>query len=125
MTEGGCVRSILILAVLATVLAAPVLAQTGPVYKIGKGVTAPQLIKEVKPRYTESAKTRRITGVVEVRAVVLADGNVGDVTVTRSLDDELDREAVNATRQWTFKPGTREGKPVAVEVSIELTFTLK
>jgi TonB family protein len=59
--------------------------------------------------------------------VVLADGNVGDVTVARSLDTTygLDQQAVNAAKQWTFKPGTKDGKPVAVRVNIELKFTLK
>jgi TonB family protein len=37
----------------------------------------------------------------------------------------LDQQAVDAARQWTFKPGTKDGKPVAVRVHIELTFTLK
>lgn len=60
-------------------------------------------------------------------AVVLPNGTVGDVTVVKSLDDEhgLDEQAIRATRQWQFKPGTKDGKPVAVEVTIEMTFTLK
>ena len=48
-----------------------------------------------------------------------------DVRVTRSPDEELDQEAVKAARQWKFKPGTKDGRPVAVQVNIELTFTLK
>jgi periplasmic protein TonB len=120
------VRSILTMAALAVVLAGTGLAQTGEVYKVGKDVTSPVLIKEVKPSYTEGAMRRRIEGVVEVSAVVLADGTVDDdVRVTRSLDEELDQEAVKATRQWQFRPGTKDGKPVAVQVNIELTFTLK
>ena len=58
---------------------------------------------------------------------MLTDGSVGSVSVTRSLDATfgLDREAVSAAKQWRFKPGTKDGKPVAVRVAIELTFTLK
>ena len=58
--------------------------------------------------------------------MVLTDGTVGDdVTITRSLDDELDQEAIKAMKQWKFKPGTKDGKPVNVQVNIEMTFTLR
>jgi TonB family protein len=59
---------------------------------------------------------------------MLADGKVGTVTVARSLDGGtfgLDQEAVKAAKQWTFKPGRKNGKPVAVRISIELMFRFK
>ena len=87
----------------------------------------PVVVREVKPDYTEEAKAARIQGTVWVKCVVQEDGDVGDVQVSRSLDKEygLDDEAVKAAKQWKFKPGTKDGKPVAVQVTIELTFTLK
>jgi TonB family protein len=97
----------------------------GPTYKIGAGVSAPVLMKEVKPKYTEGAMRRKVQGTVEVEAVILPDGTVGDVRVTKPLDEELDQQAVAAAKQWTFKPGIKDGKPVAVQVNIELTFTLR
>jgi len=45
--------------------------------------------------------------------------------VLRSLDPRLDAEAIAAARQWTFEPGTKDGKPVRVEVTLEMTFSLK
>ena len=120
-------RSLLIVAAVLA-LAAPAAARSDsqPVHKVGEqGVKAPVIVKEVKPKYTKSAMERRVEGTVEVEAVILADGTVGDVTVKRSLDAELDEEAVKATKQWRFRPGTKDGDPVAVQVSIELTFTLK
>ena len=97
------------------------------VYAPGNGVSLPMVVKEVRPAYTEAAKDARIEGTVVLECVVLADGTVGDVTVARSLDSVLglDQEAVKATKQWQFKPGMKDGKPVAVRVSLELTFTLK
>jgi periplasmic protein TonB len=102
-------------------------ARAQEVFTPGTGVTLPVVVHEVKPDYTAEAKAARIQGTVLLATVVLADGNVGDVTVARSLDTTygLDQQAVNAAKQWTFKPGTKDGKPVAVRVNIELKFTLK
>ena len=69
----------------------------------------------------------RIEGSVGLSAVVLAAGTVGEVKVVQSLDTVhgLDAEAVKALKQWEFKPGTKDGKAVAVRVAVNLTFTLK
>jgi TonB family protein len=91
------------------------------------GVMLPRVIREVKPAYTQSALQARIQGTVRLLVTVLANGDVGEVVVAESLDQEhgLDQQAIDATRQWKFEPGTRESKPVPVEVTIEMTFTLK
>jgi TonB family protein len=99
----------------------PVRAQEGQ----RQAKTMPVLVHEVHPRYTDDAKARKVQGNVEVAAVVKADGTVGEVRVTKSLDADLDQQAIIATKQWTFKPGTVDGKPVDVEVNIELTFKLR
>ncbi len=85
------------------------------------------MIREVKPQYTAEAMRAKIQGVVLLEAVVQTDGTVGDVRVIRSLDPVfgLDQEALKAARQWRFVPGRRQGQPVPVLVSIELTFTLR
>jgi len=97
------------------------------VVRIGTpGVTIPRLLKDVKPQYTADAMRAKIQGSVMVECVVLTDGTVGDVRVIRSLDATygLDQEAIKAAKQWKFAPGTRNGEPVPVMVTIELTFTL-
>jgi len=45
--------------------------------------------------------------------------------VTTSLDAGLDQEAIKAVKQWRFEPGTKDGKPVPVLMTIEMTFTLR
>ena len=97
------------------------------VEKPGNGVTLPRIVREVKPEYTIEAKRAKIQGSVWLLVVVLKDGNVGDVAVTKSLDQVygLDDEAVKAMKQWTFTPGMKDNKPVAVQVEVEMTFTLK
>lgn len=99
----------------------------GGVYRPGNGVEIPRVLREVRPQYTADAMRAKVQGTVWLDCVVLPDGSVGEVTVTRSLDSVfgLDQEAVKAAKQWRFVPGTRFGKPVPVLVTIELTFTLR
>jgi periplasmic protein TonB len=108
------------------VAASTVIAQEPQTYRPGNGVSAPKLVKEVKPNYTPEARAAKIQGTVLLSAVVREDGTVGDVKVSRSLDAKygLDAEAVKAAKQWTFTPGMKDGKPVAVAVTIELAFNL-
>ena len=93
----------------------------------GDGVTLPTLVRSVKAEYTPEAMDARIEGSVLLAMVVMADGNVGEVTVEKSLDSKLglDQEAVKAAKEWTFKPRTKDGKAVAVRVHVDITFTLK
>jgi TonB family protein len=87
----------------------------------------PKVRTEVRPRYTASAMAAKIQGTVWVAAVVLPDGTVGDARVVRSLDPVhgLDEIAVAAARQWRFVPGERDGLPVPVAVTIEISFKLR
>lgn len=96
-------------------------------YRPGNGVESPVPLHEERPQYTAGAMRAKVQGIVEVEAVVMPDGSVGQVQIVRSLDDRfgLDDKALEAVKQWRFRPGTRQGKPVAVLVNIELTFTLR
>jgi TonB family protein len=126
-----------VITALAVLIAAPSFAvgaataaatqERGTVYKPGDGVKHPVLVREVKPKYTAEAIRARIQGVVRMAAVVLKTGDIGDVRITQSLDNEygLDDEAVKAVKQWVFEPGTKDGKAVAVEIEIEMSFALK
>jgi len=97
------------------------------VYKPSKDIKAPKLVKEAKPKYTSAAMQQKIQGQIFMSVVVQADGTVGDVKVTQSLDKEygLDDEAVKTVKLWRFEPGTKDGKPVAVQVDVEMSFKLK
>lgn len=99
----------------------------GGVYRPGAGIENPRLVREVKPQYTAEALRAKITGTVYLEMVVLPDGTVGDVRITRSLDPVfgLDEEAIKAARQWLFQPGTRFGEPVAILVNLALDFNLR
>ena len=131
-------KAALVLAICATV-AGPVVIGAGArpnggaaqnddqseVQRPGGDVTTPKLRREVKPQYSERAKAEKIEGEVVMECVVKADGTVGDVQIVRSLDPDLDQAAVDAAKQWLFEPGTKNGKPIDVLVTIAMAFTLK
>jgi TonB family protein len=95
-----------------------------PIYAAEDGVTLPRPIYEVSPPYTSDAMQRRIEGIVRVEVIVEADGTIGNVKVTRSLDRYfgLDNEARTAAAKWRFVPGRKDGTPVAVRIWIDFEF---
>ena len=99
----------------------------GGAFRPGSGITLPVVLVEKKPAYTADAMRAKVQGSVWLECIVMPDGTVGDVKVTRSLDPifGLDQEAIKAAKQWRFRPGMRQGEPVPVIITIELTFTLR
>lgn len=99
----------------------------GGAFRPGAGITLPQVLREVKPAYTADAMRAKVQGSVWLECIVMPDGSVGEVKVTRSLDPifGLDQEAIKAAKMWRFRPGMRQGEPVPVIITIELTFTLR
>lgn len=107
------------------------LAAKGPrldspeVRKPGTGITNPTLVHDPAPVYPPEARIAGIQGEVRLDCVVLPDGSVGDVRVTKALAPALDAAALRAVRLWRFTPGKEGDTPVPVQVSLNLTFSLR
>jgi periplasmic protein TonB len=96
----------------------------GGVYRVGGGVTAPRLIYGPEPEYSEEARKSKYQGTVVLWLILRADGRPHDIRVSRSLGMGLDEKAVEAIRQWKFEPARKDGIPVAVQISVEVSFRL-
>jgi protein TonB len=94
------------------------------VYEIGNGVTAPKPISTPDAEYTDRARKKKINGTVIVTMIVTPEGKARDVKVIKSLDKELDKQAIAAVSKWTFEPATKDGNPVAVHLKAEVSFRL-
>ncbi len=92
------------------------------IYKIGNGVTPPVLVHAVDAEFAKKAKDAKYQGVSIVSCVVDADGKPQYVHTIRKLGMGLDEKALEAVRQYKFDPGRRDGKPVAVAITIEVNF---
>ena len=96
----------------------------GGVFRVGGGVTAPRVIDDPSPEYSEEARKARFEGTVVLWLIVDANGRPRDLRVARSLGMGLDQKALQAVRLWRFKPAMKDGTPVAVEVNVEVNFHL-
>jgi periplasmic protein TonB len=108
-----------------TALVAQQSSQSSPeiVYeKFAKGVTPPKAVFQPNPEYAESARKKKIQGEVELSMIVTAEGTVRDATVTKSLDKDLDKKALEAVAKWKFEPATKDGKPVAIYIAATVEF---
>jgi len=105
---------------------APAIVRSTATCGVDVDVSCPRVLHEVRPQYSRDALRAKIQGSVGLEIMVRPDGSVGDVQLVRSLDRTfcLDEQAVSAARRWRFAPGTRNGEPVSVVMTIELTFTL-
>jgi|SRR5579871_738802 len=94
------------------------------VYRVGDGVSAPVVISKVDPEYSEQARTARYEGTVLLSIEVDPTGTARNVKIVRSLGLGLDEKAIEAVKQWRFKPGQKDGIPVTVAATIEVNFRL-
>jgi len=95
------------------------------VYRAGNGVTQPSVIRKTEVDFSEEARIAKMSGTVLMSVIVGDDGKVRDVRVDRSLGLGLDERAIEAVRTWQFKPGIKDGMPVAVAVNVEVNFRLQ
>jgi len=95
----------------------------GP-YRVGGGVQAPKAIDTPDPEYSEEARKAKYQGVVVLWLVVGPDGRPKNIKVERPLGMGLDQKAVEAVQRWKFEPATKDGKPVAVQINVEVNFRL-
>ena len=96
----------------------------GGAYTVGGGVSAPHPIYDPDPEYSDEARKAKYQGNVVLRAVIAADGRPRSLQVVRSLGMGLDQKALDAVSKWRFSPAVKDGRPVAVQVDIEVAFRL-
>lgn len=96
----------------------------GGVFKIGGGVSAPTVVSAPEPAFTEEARQAKVSGKVLVYLQVGPDGRPMHVRVVKGLGMGLDQKAVEAVRQYKFKPAMRDGHPVTVEMNVDVNFQI-
>ena len=93
-------------------------------YRVGQGATPPEPVSQPKPQYPALAAASHLTGVVILEAVIATDGSVRDVKVLRGLGMGLTEAAVDAVKQWRYKPAVLDGVPVQFALTVTVSFKL-
>lgn len=96
----------------------------GDVFKVGGGISAPQAVSTPDPSYTEEARNAKAQGTCILWLIVDDTGHPRNIRVVRGLGYGLDAKAVEAVQQWRFQPAMKDGKPVKVQISVEVGFHL-
>lgn len=98
----------------------------GPVYRVseGQGIAAPKQVYSPEPEFSQKARQAYEQGTVTLSLIVGTDGKPRDVTLSCSSAPDLNENAVAAIKSWKFEPGTKDGKPVMVEIAVEVQFHL-
>jgi TonB family protein len=102
---------------------------------VGCGVTPPRVIYQVQPQFSKEARKSKINGMTLVSLTVDQQGNPINVHIGRSIADAVDKKhrkaaltldenALEAVKTYRFAPATFEGKPVAVELNVEVNFRI-
>lgn len=105
------------------------------IYRVGNGVSAPAVLYQPEPEFSEQERKLRISRTCSLSLVVDTEGHVRDVRVVRSVAEGLatehreiaeamDTKIVAAVRQYRFRPAVFQGKPVPVAVMTEVNFTV-
>ncbi len=91
--------------------------------RVSQGVTAGLVIKRVNPTYPPLARTARVQGSVVLAAVIGKDGSIQNLHVL-SGHPLLTQAALEAVKQWRYKPYILNGEPVEVDTQVTVNFTL-
>ena len=91
--------------------------------RVSQGVVAGLAISQPRPQYPQIARNARIQGAVVLQAIISKNGNIENLKVV-SGHPMLRQSAIDAVRQWRYRPYVLNGEPVEVETQITVNFTL-
>ena len=117
-------RPFFLACLIALAAAAPLAAQDVPLIAGSEGVPVPKRTKMVKPEYPAEAQAKGLRGIVILDVTIDKDGKVGGVDIVRSIPG-LDEAAIAAVRKWEYEPAKVAGKPVAVKLTVPITFLMQ
>jgi protein TonB len=91
--------------------------------RVSQGVVSGLKVRDVKPNYPPLARQARIQGTVVLHAVISKEGSIENLTLV-SGHPMLAPAAIDAVKQWKYKPYLLNGEPVEVDTEVQVNFTL-
>lgn len=85
----------------------------------------PEILEKTTPKYPPEAKKEKVSGPVVLEILIDTEGRVTEARAANEADPRLVKAAVEAVKQWKFKPVLKDDKPVVVKAKITVNFQLK
>jgi len=92
--------------------------------RISQGVTQGMVLRRVQPAYPQMAKIARVQGAVVLAAIIGKDGTIQNLHVVSTASPLLNQAAIDAVKQWRYRPYILNGEPVEVDTTVTVNFTL-
>lgn len=92
------------------------------VFMAGRGISPPHVVHQVDPEFSEAARRANYHGTMAMAVVVDPSGSVKNIEITSPVGMGLDENGIDAVKRWKFKPGMKDGEPVAVKIAVEMEF---
>jgi protein TonB len=92
--------------------------------RVGGNVVAPNLISQVKPAYPQSARDAGIEGIVHIQGIIAADGSLIGLRAVNNPNADLTNAAIEAAKQWRYRPALLNNEPIEVPTELEVEFKL-
>lgn len=128
VTVAGVAAVLLTTALVSSAAPASAFAPAPAVTDTKENITEPKPISKVNPVYPESARAKRVQGLVVVNATISDKGDVTGIAITKGLEGDegeaLAKAAMDAVKQWKFEPAKKDGKPVEVKFDVTINFKL-
>jgi len=92
--------------------------------RISQGVTQGMVLRKTQPAYPQMAKIARVQGAVVLAAIICKDGTIQNLHVVSTASPLLNQAAIDAVKQWRYRPYILNGEPVEVDTTVTVNFTL-
>lgn len=90
----------------------------------GSNISPPVAIRQVPPKYPRRERWHRVSGDCTLKIIIDSEGTPESIKVVKSLDPGLDQSAIEAVKQWRYKPALKDGVPVPSEMTFIVKFQL-
>ncbi len=94
-------------------------------FHVGGSIEKPRVLEQAQPQFSDAARELNFSGIVTVYFWVHSDGRIDHVSIVKPAGLGLDEQALFAVSKYKFKPATKDGKPITVDLYVDVNFQIQ